>query len=250
MESISRGQRNLLLVILAIAILFVCIYYVAKPQFDDRKEILKEKDERESYYNELKEKDVNRQQYIDDTAEYEAKYTEILEEFPSELYQENTIMYIEGIKNEYDFDFPSVTMGEETLFYTMGTGATGDASLDGGTSTDAAAGTEEGADTEGKYNCYSATFPTTYAGSYDNVKEVIDYIENSEFRMTVDSISIAFDEETGLYTGDMTFSSYAVSGGDRTTDQVDVNVDTGTNNIFGNPTVRQEVPANSEEASE
>ena len=55
--------------------------------------------------------------------------------------------------------------------------------------------------------------------------------------MTVDSISIAFDEETGKYTGDMSFTSYAVNGGDRTTDQVDVNVQNGgKDNIFGNPT--------------
>ena len=57
--------------------------------------------------------------------------------------------------------------------------------------------------------------------------------------MTVDSINIAFDEETGLYAGEMVFSAYAVNGGDRTTDQVDVNVKTGTSNIFGNPTVNR-----------
>lgn len=238
MESITKGQRNLLLVILAIGILFVCIYYVAKPQFEDRKDIIAEKEERETYYNDLKAKDVNRQQYVEDTEKYQTLYTEILDEFPSELYQENTIMYLEGIKNEYDFDFPSVTLGEETLFYTLGTGATGDASLDGST---AATETDENGDVvvSGAFNCYSASFPTSYAGSYDNLKDVIDYIENSDFRMSVDSIDIAFNDETGLYEGEMTFTSYAVSGGDRTTDQVDVNVNTGTNNIFGNPTVRQ-----------
>ena len=241
MEAITKGQRNLLLVILAIAILFVCIYYVAKPQFEERTTILNEKDERETYYNDLKAKDVNRQQYIEDTETYETLYTEILDEFPSELYQENTIMYIEGIKNEYDFDFPSVSLGEETLFYTLGTGATGDASLDSSAET-----TDETATGEGAYNCYSASFPTSYAGSYDNLKDVIDYIENSDYRMTVDSIDISFNEETGLYEGSMTFTSYSVSGGDRSTDQVDVDVDTGTSNIFGNPTVRQETTSTEE----
>lgn len=36
----------------------------------------------------------------------------------------------------------------------------------------------------------------------------------------------------------MTITSYAVNGDDRTTDHADVNVQTGTNNIFGNPTVK------------
>jgi hypothetical protein len=250
MDNITKGQRNLLLFIVSVAILFVPIYYVAVPKFNERKDIIAEKDEREVYYNDLKQKDVNRQQYIDDTATYTEMYEAVLAEFPSELYQENTIMYLEGIKNEYEFDFPSVTMGEETLFYTLGSGATGDASLDGGT-------VEVETDENGNpvasgdgYNCYSASFPVSYSGSYQSVKDVIDYIETSDYRMTVDSIDIAFNEETGDYEGSMTFSSYSVSGGERTTDQVNVNVQTGTNNIFGNPTVKVAAPTTEEQSAE
>ena len=79
----------------------------------------------------------------------------------------------------------------------------------------------------------------------DNLKEGlktiltgIDYIKSGDFRMTLDDISIAFDDQTGKYIGNMTISSYAVSGEDRTADHADVNVQTGTNNIFGNPTVK------------
>ena len=56
--------------------------------------------------------------------------------------------------------------------------------------------------------------------------------------MTLDDINIAFDENTGKYAGSMTITSYAVNGEDRTTDHADVNVQIGTNNIFGNPTVK------------
>ena len=70
-----------------------------------------EKDKQQVYYNDLKSKDVNRDQYIKDTENYKQEYQAILAEFPSEIYQENTIMYLQGIKDEYKFDFPSVTMG-------------------------------------------------------------------------------------------------------------------------------------------
>jgi len=56
--------------------------------------------------------------------------------------------------------------------------------------------------------------------------------------MTLDDVTIAFNEQTGKYEGDMTITSYAVNGDDRTTDHADVNVQTGTNNILGNPTVK------------
>ena len=241
MDAMTKGQRNLLLFLLGVVILFVPIRYVAMNNFEDRKSIISEKDKQQVYYNDLKSKDVNRDQYIKDTENYKKEYQEILDEFPSELYQENTIMYLQGIKDEYKFDFPSVTMGEEQLFYTLGTGAVGDATLgDGAAATDTTAADTTVADSAAasgdNYNCYSANFPVTYSGSYKDLKDVIDYIQGGDFRMTVDSISIAFDEETGKYTGEMSFTSYAVNGGDRTTDQVDVNVQNGKDNIFGNPT--------------
>lgn len=237
MDAMTKGQRNLLLFLLGVVILFVPIRYVAMNNFDDRKNIISEKDKQQVYYNDLKSKDVNREQYIKDTENYKQEYQAILDEFPSEIYQENTIMYLQGIKDEYKFDFPSVTMGEEQLFYTLGTGAVGDATL-GDSSTTTETTVTDGTAVAGSdnYNCYSANFPVTYSGSYKDLKDVIDYIQGGDFRMTVDSISIAFDEETGNYTGDMSFTSYAVNGGDRTTDQVDVNVQKGKDNIFGNPT--------------
>lgn len=235
MDSVTKGQRNLLLFILGVAILVVPIRFLAMSNFDDKKSIESEKATQEARYNELKAMDANRQQYIDDTAKYQQDYETILAKFPAELYQDNTLMYLQGVKDDYDFNFPSVSMGEESLFYTLGSGATGDVSVDE-TATD-----EVSLDTEtvtSGYNCYSASFPVSYEGSYKDIKDVIDYIKNGEYRMTLDDISISFDDSTGLYTGSMTITSYAVSGEDRTTDHADVDVQIGTNNIFGNPTVK------------
>jgi len=242
MSAVTKGQRNLLLFLLGVAIIFVPIRFLALGNFDEKKEIDKEKNERQTYYNDLKAKDNNRQQYIDDTAFYKQEYEKVLSEFPSEIYQDNTIMYLQGIKDEYKLDFPTVAMGEETLFYTLGSGAVGDVSLDTppaeGTETATPAEDGELVPTTDGYNCYSATFPVTYTGDYDDIKSVIDYIKGGDFRMTLDEISIAFNDQEGYYEGSLTFTSYAVNGGDRTTDHADVNVQTGTNNIFGNPTVK------------
>jgi hypothetical protein len=248
MDSISKGQRNLLLFILGVAILILPIRFLAMGNFDDKKSIDSERSERETYYNDLKAKDANRQQYIDDTAQYTADYQAILDEFPSELYQDNTIMYLQNVKDEYDFDFPSVSMGTETLFYTLGSGATGDVSVDDAASSDEV--TLDDDTTVSAYNCYSASFPVSYEGDYKDLKDVIDYIKNGDYRMTLDDINISFDDGEGVYTGEMTITSYAVSGEDRSTDHADVNVQTGTNNIFGNPTVKTttttEAPAETE----
>lgn len=246
MDSITKGQRNLLLFILGIAILVVPIRFFAMSNFDDKKSIDNQRAERETYYNDLKAKDANRQQYIEETEQYTKDYENILAEFPSELYQDNTIMYLQNVKDKYKFNFPSVTMGEETLFYTLGSGAVGDVTVADNGSADSSAETDSSAGdvtldedtTASGYNCYSASFPVSYEGDYKDIKDVIDFIKSGDSRMTLDDISISFDEGTGKYTGDMTITSYAVNGDDRTTDHADVNVQIGTNNIFGNPTVK------------
>ena len=153
MDSITKGQRNLLLFILGIAILVVPIRFFAMDNFGAKKDLESQKNERQTYYNELKAKDANRQQYIEDTEKYTKQYQEVIAKFPSELYQDNTIMYLQGVKDKYKFNFPSVTMGEETLFYTLGSGAAGDvtttdttvttdAATDGTASTDRTYSTE------------------------------------------------------------------------------------------------------------
>lgn len=242
MDSITKGQRNLLLFLLGVAILVVPIRFLAMSNFDEKKSIDSDRQALETRYNTLKELDNNRQHYIDETESYQKQYQAIIDEFPSELYQDNTIMYLQGVKDDYKFNFPSVTMGAETLFYTLGSGAVGDVSVDGTSEEASTEATDVALDDTAvgeSYNCYSASFPVTYEGDYKDVKDVIDYIKSGDFRMTLDEISISFDDQTGFYTGDMVITSYAVNGEDRTTDHADVNVQEGTTNIFGNPTVNK-----------
>ena len=94
MDSITKGQRNLLLFILGIAILVVPIRFFAMDNFSAKKDLESQKNDRQTYYNELKAKDANRQQYIEDTEKYTKQYQEVIAKFPSELYQDNTIMYL------------------------------------------------------------------------------------------------------------------------------------------------------------
>ena len=54
MDSITKGQRNLLLFILGIAILVVPIRFFAMDNFGAKKDLESQKNDRQTYYNELK----------------------------------------------------------------------------------------------------------------------------------------------------------------------------------------------------
>ena len=47
MDAMTKGQRNLLLFLLGVVILFVPIRYVAMNNFEDRKSIISEKDKQQ-----------------------------------------------------------------------------------------------------------------------------------------------------------------------------------------------------------
>ena len=116
MDSITKGQRNLLLFILGVAILVVPIRVFAMSNFDEKKTIENQKNERQTYYNELKAKDANRQQYIEDTEKYTKQYQDILAQFPSELYQYNTIMYLQGVTSIFSFPNQEIKCRHSNLF--------------------------------------------------------------------------------------------------------------------------------------
>ena len=171
----------------------------------------------------LQDKQSRRDLYLAETEEYQQKFDEILNAFPADLNQEISIMFMQGIKEENDFDIDSLGLGQKEQFYTLGIGGgdtalnadgtpvaadTTEAATDGtdAAATDTAANTEavtdiaanaDGgvADTSG-YLCYRAAFPVTYAGSYDAIKDVVAYVDNYSDRMVVDLSLIHISEPT------------------------------------------------------
>ncbi len=204
--------------------------------------------------DDLLRKEADRPKYEAGIVEYEQKYQDVLSAFPADLNQEILIMFMQGIKDNNDFDIKSLSLGEKEEFYTLGTnGATttlngGDATAEAEATTEAPTteavaegeATAEGelsADTDASSGdslvCYRASFPLTYGGSYNSLKDVVAYIDTYSDRMTVDSLSISRTDDDE-YTGDMSVFCYSVEGESRPERSIDLNqVEIGVDNIFG-----------------
>lgn len=256
----TDSQKALILGILGVAIAALSIIYFAKPNYDSMNATKLENQGLEQRLLDLQDKQSRRDLYLAETEEYQQKFDEILNAFPADLNQEISIMFMQGIKEENDFDIDSLGLGQKEQFYTLGIGGgdtalnadgtpvaadTTEAATDGtdAAATDTAANTEavtdiaanaDGgvADTSG-YLCYRAAFPVTYAGSYDAIKDVVAYVDNYSDRMVVDSIDIAYDAESDLYTGEMNLMCYAIESEDRPERKIDLNeVEIGVDNVF------------------
>lgn len=249
------SEKAWLLGIVGVGAAVAAIMLVAKPNMEEKQRIDAEIVQLESRLAYLNEREANREQYLADTDKFNAEFEQMLLAFPADLNQEITIMFLDGIKSNNDFSLQSLTLGQKEQFYTLGQGGA-DASLGAvepaAEATDTAAADAEATDTaaadtaapigEGaavpgndSYDCYRAVFPINYYGSYASLKDVINYIKDYSERMTVNTLSITYNQDTDLYAGDLELYCYSVESQDRDERHIDLNqVEVGVDNIFTN----------------
>lgn len=248
---LKDSEKALLLGLAGIAFAVIMIMYVAKPNYETTQSVNAECVQLQARLDELNQKQAKREQYIADTQKFNEQFDEMLSVFPPDLNQEITVMFLDGIKKNNDFSLESLQLGEEEQFYTLGNNnadaVLDAASSDQGTESTEAASTEgsttESTDTtlaEGEtpvdsnaYNCYRAVFPINYYGSYNSLKDVINYVGDYSDRMTINSMNIEYDSTNDVYSGSLELYAYSVESAERDKRKIELNdVEIGVDNIF------------------
>lgn len=238
---LKDSEKSMLLVLLGVAVLILSFMYVMKPNYESVQALKQECVQLTARLGELQSMQANRAEYEAGIEKFNAAYDEILARFPADLNQEVTIMFMQGIKDNNEFDIGTLGLGKKEAYYTLGSNggeatlpdATAPASAEGDASTEAPVLTEGAAESANPYVCYRAAFPISYEGSYESLKDVIAYIDNFASRMTVNTVNIAYDAGNDLYTGNMDVMCYAIEGADRPQSNLQMDeVETGVDNIF------------------
>lgn len=259
---LKDSEKMALLILVGVATVVLVFMYVAKPNYEEVQTINTEITQLQARLAELNQKQANREQYIADTEKYNSDFEDLLDAFPADMNQEITIMFLDGIKTDNDFALQALEMGQKEQFYTLGQGG-GDASLattgtDTAASTEAAS-TEAGATTaatteatttteaatgdaltedtiagdDAAYKCFRAAFPIDFYGSYDSLKDVMNYVAGYQDRMTINTLEVKFDGENNVYTGALDLYCYSIESSERPERQIDLNeVEIGVDNIF------------------
>lgn len=235
--NLSKSNIKILLFIAAVAILGLTYLYVFKNNMSDVDSIQSEVDTLQTRYDELMAKQQDREMYEEKTAEYNQKFNERLAYFPATLDQEISVMFIKGVEKDQgnlQFGVNSVGLGQPESFYSLSAAASADvASNDTATDiSDTTNSAEDAVLASGGYQCLTAAFPITYEGSYEGIKDFIDYIMAYKYRMNISSVNIAYDSQNDMYTGSIALNAYCISGEGREADTVDVDVPEGVSNIF------------------
>lgn len=228
--SLSKSNIKLILFIVAVAILGLTYLYVFKDNMSDADSIHSEVETLQARYDELMAKQKDRDMYEEKTAEYNKKFAERLAYFPATLDQEISVMFVKGLTKDegnLQFDIKSVGLGQPQSFYSLSAAASADVSSGDSEETDT-----QDAVASGNYECMSAAFPLSYTGSYEGLKDFIDYIMNYKYRMNISSFNISYNSSDDTYSGSVALNAYCITGGGREADKVDVDVKEGVSNIF------------------
>ena len=223
----SDTNKKILLVLGAIAILVLTFVFVIKPKREEIAALESEVSELQARYDDLCEKEKHKDEYIQETADFNEEFDEVVAKYPADLNQESTVMFLKGVEESNEFVNSSVSMPRDTQFYVLGQGeVAADEALD--------FDTEEGEDQP--YVCSNVQYGISYEGSYDGIKDYLDYIANYKYRMAISSVSITYDTEAPEplkeCAGSVTLNAYAISGPNRTPDKPSVDVEEGKDNIF------------------
>ena len=242
--SLKDSEKGLLLGLAGALVCVGCGMYVAKPSFEEAKRLETECIQLQERLADLQRKQAKKDEYVQGIQDYTEAFEEIVNHFPADLNQEITIMFLQGIKDDNEFGIAGLEMGEKELFYTLGDSIadatvtdTASTTTEASTTQTSSASTDlvvEGEATEDdSYQCYRASFPMTYYGSYKSLKHVIDYIDQYTDRMTVNSLDVTYDAENDEYNGSIEMKCYAIEGKDRAPRELEMNeVEIGVDNIF------------------
>lgn len=197
-------KRDLKVVLLLIGILSAFLAY--QMYFSTKLEEIEAEHNKqaqlEKEIKELEEKQSHEKEYRDNMAKWETEILAKLTEFPVYQRYEDGILYLRHLEEEFDVYFGDYTVLEAASVQKV-TGKV-------------------------NYNDYatqllSANTTTSYITTYEVFKELVNYIyADEEVTRVIDTLNITVDSETGELKGNLVMQAYAMIGGDRKYEEVEI----------------------------
>ncbi|WP_281532851.1 hypothetical protein [Anaerocolumna aminovalerica] len=232
-KKLSEREKNLLFILLIFIILF-CSYQFGYVKLTGKIDTLSSENlELSVKLNDLKQKDVTKEKYIEETDKMLADTQDMFNHLATSMTQDKNTIFVTKLEKEADMIVSAISFGDITHIYNSNrvmdntTDQTANETSNGSDTTDM---TAEGKGLKG----YQSSITINYQTNYGGLKKAIDFINNYHEKMRIQSITAAFDSTTGNLTGTITIDLFMVSGEGREAELFDIyGIDLGTDNIFG-----------------
>lgn len=219
----KKTQNIVLLCLLSALVVIGSIMLVYKPQKEEVDALKSTNDGLRTRLEELKEKESRKAELEAETEEFKKQFEEELKNYPADLNQETTVMFMKGTEADTKVINNNFSLPEDSIFYVLGQGASTDTGIETG---------NEAAVSADDYTVITEQLNVSYEGTYENLKKYLQYVADYKFRRNISQINIAYNQDEKTCSGTVTMNIYAITGGDRDPEQVNVSVKEGVDNIF------------------
>ena len=260
--SISTRDKKILLMFSGVAVFAAGYFFGYRPQMSKAEEIETASVPLETRLNELLEMAKNKEFYVEETSKYNQEVSDYVAQFPADEKEEDGILLARDMENTLDMEVSNIGISTRNFI----------ASLDGSTeeeigelvdqtlSEKANEQTQEqideieGTDTKAEEALADATEAAVsdaadltdqtvlfrrldtlqFNGTYDSLKDAVDYLASRSGRMTLDSVDASFDASTGNLMGTITINMFSMTGTGSTYTEPDAgSVALGRKDLFG-----------------
>ena len=260
--SISTRDKKILLMFSGVAVFAAGYFFGYRPQMSKAEEIETASVPLETRLNELLEMAKNKEFYVEETSKYNQEVSDYVVQFPADVKEEDGILLARDMENTLDMEVSNIGISTRDFI----------ASLDGSTeeeigelidqtlSEKANEQTQEqideieGTDTKAEEALADATEAAVsdaadltdltvlfrrldtlqFNGTYDSLKDAVDYLASRSGRMTLDSVDASFDASTGNLIGTITVNMFSMTGTGSTYTEPDAgSVTLGRKDLFG-----------------
>lgn len=255
LSKMSMRDKRILLMLLGIVVFVLGYFLVFQPQMAKAEEIEAQNVPLREKLNQLVEIEENQDYYISETNKYNQHVTDYTNMFPSDVKEEDAVLLGKGMEDKlgmwiFKMDFADQEFVASLDTSGLNSGSEGD---DSTLSEQANQPTKDqineiegtdGAETDtsaapdsldlNSVALYRVKNTMEFNGTYQELKDLVDYLAADASRLTIDSVDIDFSASTGDLGGTVVVNMYSMTGTGRTYTTPDISsVVLGNHNLFG-----------------
>jgi len=217
-------QKFLLMLVLVVLMAFVGYKFLCKPLLEERDSLREENFKLNTRLIELMNKAIEADTYTEAIAKSKEQITAVLAKYSAGNTPEKSIVFVNELESEIGIEIPNVSFSMPTVL----------------TNVQMPMVNESGAESNNNYSIayynvslLGETLSMGYSCTYDELKAMVNYINEYPERMNIQSITVSYNAETSELSGSMVMNLYAVTGTDKVYEEPKVkDIRIGETNIF------------------
>lgn len=235
LSNVSERDKKLLFLLGAILVIAVAYFFVFRSNMSKADEYKEKNEGLRNYIVELDNKIANEETKKVEIVEYNNKRSEILDRFAGGMSHELAIKLLADLEEKTEVTSTQVTLSVNDIFFDQQEAENNLVIAPeeiSSVSSIAVEGTSEQEFT--KLIGYKTSLTIEFACTDEQLRAATDFINEYDEKMSVESLTVGYDETTGGLVGTMVICIYAVDGNDKEYEEPIIdNVISGVTNIFG-----------------